>query len=165
LGHSSGEGARVGVANWANTSSYAPARDGSEVARAVAEREKLGSAENVFVPRLTELEDGWPAALIPVRSSIFERMRLHRLGLPRHPTERVVLIWPFEKTAQFVDGGLQILVDGQLVAHIGDRVQLGGGFVDQSRTDVEGAESLIGIAISEIGVAWMAVLDDPGSWG
>jgi hypothetical protein len=115
--------------------------------------------DNVFLPRLTEHQDAWPAALIWGTLVESDGCVFIASDYPGTPSERVLLIWPLETTAESPDGGaLRILVDGQLVGQIGDRVRLGGGFVGESKNDVGFAESLTGTAIPE------ACRTDGGYW-
>jgi hypothetical protein len=104
--------------------------------------------EGVFLPRLDHANDVWPTALIDgtlveVSGCVFIDAE-YEPAPPMH----VLLIWPNGTTADRApDGALRVMLDGEVVGHIGDCVELGGGMVGDSRTDVDHAESLIGTAI------------------
>jgi len=110
----------------------------------------------VFFPRLTHHSDTWPGALISgtlaeVNGCVFLIPDGGNIEAP--PGALVakampLLIWPIEARAKRTnDGTLQILVSNQVVGKIGDRVELGGGLVGESKSDLSEAESLIGTPI------------------
>jgi hypothetical protein len=56
----------------------------------------------------------------------------------------VLLIWPNDATADRTTGGaLRVMVGGKLVGQTGDELQLGGGFVGESKDAVKQAEDLM----------------------
>src|SRR5262245_55221061 len=108
----------------------------------------------VFFPRLTHHSDTWPLALasgtlIEMNGCVF--LAPDEGGSSVTPPGAAVaiaaplLIWPTEARAEQPTGGaLQILIDDKVVAQVGDRVELGGGYVGESKGDLSQAESLIG---------------------
>ena len=64
--------------------------------------------------------------------------------------DEVLVIWPKGTRAERTDNGrLRVLLNGAMVGEMGDRVELGGGFVGESRDAVANAESLIGGVIAD----------------
>lgn len=106
--------------------------------------------EGVFLPRLEDHTDMWPAALI--FGELLERdgcIFIHP-GYEGGEYLDALLIWPKEATAdRSADGTLRIFVEGDLVGAMADHVELGGGFVGGSRGKVDHAESLTGMTIPE----------------
>jgi hypothetical protein len=104
--------------------------------------------EGVFFPTLDEESNASMAALI--WGNLFERdgCVFIKAGYEGVVDDEVLLIWPKGATAERTDDGtLRVLLDGATVGAMGDRVELGGGFVGESRDAVANAESLIGGAI------------------
>jgi hypothetical protein len=103
------------------------------------------SVDGVFFPRLDHHADEWPAGLI--QGTLFEAngcvfIKSRYVGVP---SEQVLLIWPHEASLERGDTGtLQVLLEGAVVGQLGDQVELGGGFMGESRGAVGNAESLIG---------------------
>lgn len=109
---------------------------------------QANAPEGVFLPRLTEHTDAFPAALIS--GTLLEADGCVFIGSDGASEERVLLIWPQETTADRTDDGtLRILVDGHVVGEMGDHVELGGGSVGERRNAVAQAESLIGTTIPD----------------
>ncbi len=104
--------------------------------------------EGVFFPTLDQGSNASMSALI--WGSLFERdgCVFIKAGYEGVVDDEVLLIWPKGARAERTgDGTLRVLLDGAAVGRMGDRVELGGGFVGESRDAVANAESLIGGAI------------------
>jgi hypothetical protein len=106
--------------------------------------------EGVFLPRLAQHHDTWPAALVSGR--LVEENGCVFIT-PDHPGSdhaSVLLIWPNEASAERMDDGrLRISVGDDAAVSVGDVVSLDGGLVGEARSDVGHAESMIGEAIPE----------------
>jgi hypothetical protein len=104
----------------------------------------------VFLPRLAQHEESWPAALISGRLFEANGCVFITSDDPGSDHANVLLIWPNEATAVRTDDGrLQISIDGDIVGAVGDVVHLGGGYLGETRNRVAQAESLIGGAIPD----------------
>jgi hypothetical protein len=106
--------------------------------------------DGIFLPRLADETDTWPAALITgtlveANGCIFLAPDANGINVPE-----VLPIWSRQTTAERTfEGTLRVVVDGRFVGQMGDHVSLGGGFVGESRNDVSQAESMMGAAIPE----------------
>jgi hypothetical protein len=106
--------------------------------------------DGLFLPRLQNQNDTWPAALIT--GTLVERSGCIFLAADTSATNLpdVLLIWPRGTTAaRTPDGRLRIDVGDGAPVQTGDHVSLGGGFIGESKDDVGQAESLMGTAIPE----------------
>ena len=106
--------------------------------------------EGVFLPTLDHETNASMGALI--WGPLFERdgCVFIKAGYEGVVDDEVLLIWPKGARAERTgDGTLRVLLDGATVGEMGDRVELGGGFVGESRDAVANAESLIGAAIPD----------------
>jgi hypothetical protein len=106
--------------------------------------------EGVFFPTLDHESNASMLALI--WGPLFERdgCVFIKAGYEGVVDDEVLLIWPKGARAERTDDGtLRVLLDGATVGEMGDRVELGGGFVGESRDAVANAESLIGGAIPD----------------
>jgi hypothetical protein len=106
--------------------------------------------EGVFFPTLDQESNESMLALI--WGPLFERdgCVFIKAGYEGVVDDEVLLIWPKGTRAERAgDGTLRVLLDGATVGEMGDRVELGGGFVGESRDAVANAESLIGGAIPD----------------
>jgi hypothetical protein len=112
--------------------------------------EQAAAPDGVFLPRLQEGTDTYPAALITgtlheTSGCIFLTPDEDGINVPD-----VLLIWPRGTTAERMsDGTLRIEVPDHPVIQSGDNVALGGGFVGESRGDVGQAQTLIGTDIPD----------------
>jgi hypothetical protein len=103
------------------------------------------SPQGVFFPTLDHESNASMLALIWGR--LFERdgCVFIKAGYEGVVDDEVLLIWPQGARAERTsDGTLRVLLDGAAIGEMGERVELGGGFVGESRDAVANAESLIG---------------------
>jgi hypothetical protein len=106
--------------------------------------------EGVFLPRLAEHPDTWPAALVSGRLVEENGCVFITSDQPGSEHANVPVMWPNEASAERTDDGqLRISVGDDAEVSVGDVVSLGGGLVGEARSDVGQAESMIGEAIPE----------------
>jgi hypothetical protein len=106
--------------------------------------------DGVFLPRLAEHHDTWPAALVSGRLVEEDGCVFIAPDHPGSDDASVLVIRPNEAWAERMDDGrLRISVSDDAVVSVGDVVSLGGGLVGEARSDVGQAESMIGEAIPE----------------
>jgi hypothetical protein len=104
----------------------------------------------VFLPRLAEHHDTWPAALVSGRLVEENGCVFITPDRPGSDHVNVLLIWAKEASAERMDDGrLRISTGDDAAVWVGDVVSLGCGFVGEARSDVGQAESMIGEAIPE----------------
>jgi hypothetical protein len=104
----------------------------------------------VFLPRLAEHHDTWPAALVSGRLVEEDGCAFIAPDQPGSDHASVLVIWPNEASAERMDDGrLRISAGDDAAVSVGDVVSLGGGLVGETPSDVGQAESMIGEAIPE----------------
>jgi hypothetical protein len=120
------------------------------IAASACGRAPPAAPEDVFLPRLAEHHDTWPAALVSGRLVEENGCVFITSDQPGSEHANVLVIWPNEASAERTDDGrLRISVGDAADVSVGDVVSLDGGLVGEARSDVRQAESMIGEAIPE----------------
>jgi len=106
--------------------------------------------DGVFLPRLQDASDSWPAALITGTLAVSNGCIFLAPDANGSNVPEVLLIWPRGTTAGRTSEGTPLIhVPDRPAIQVGDHVALGGGFVGESRDDVGQAQSLIGTDIPD----------------
>jgi hypothetical protein len=102
--------------------------------------------DGIYLPTLADEADAWPAALIT--GTLKESNGC--IVMDDGGRDDALLIWAKGTRAERAeDGILRIVIDDDDVFSVGDHVELGGGFVGESRGEISHAETLIGSTILE----------------